>query len=373
MTAGSSLKDQLFNAEKARYLAGLFSDAVPGFDADALVAAIMGRLPDLELKQRIDWIADCLGQAFPQPLPDLAPILRAALPPPLSNDRTDNDFGDFIFAPLGELVAARGLERDTDLALDLLAEITQRFSMELAIRPFLVRHPERVLEKMQAWAQHPHYHVRRLVSEGARPKLPWGIGIPLEPDRGLPLLDVLHGDTTRYVTRSVANHLNDIGKSDPDLVVATLRRWHGEVRQSPDELDWMTRHALRSLVKSGHPGAMALLGFDPEVEVTLAALDVPTTIAIGDTLDIRATLEATSDTRALVDWVFWRRRANGALAAKVFKLRQVALRAGEPVTLSKSHRLRGDATTFRLYPGPHRIEIQVNGRVIGGADFELTE
>ena len=169
------------------------------------------------------------------------------------------------------------------------------------------------------------------------------------------------------------HHLNDIGKSDPDLVVATLRRWHGEVRQSPDELDWMTRHALRSLVKSGHPGAMALLGFDPEVEVTLAALDVPTTIAIGDTLDIRATLEATSDTRALVDWVFWRRRANGALAAKVFKLRQVALRAGEPVTLSKSHRLRGDATTFRLYPGPHRIEIQVNGRVIGGADFELTE
>ncbi len=151
----------------------------------------MSRLPELELKARISWIATCLGVALPGALPEIAPVLRAALPVPLDPDRNDDDFGDFIFAPLGELVVEKGLEAHPELSLDLLGDITQRFSMEWAIRPYLNRWPDLVLARMQVWAGHPSTHVRRLVSEGTRPRLPWGMGVGLTLEAPLGLLDRL--------------------------------------------------------------------------------------------------------------------------------------------------------------------------------------
>ena len=203
------------------------------FDAAGFQGDVMARLPELELKQRITWIAGVLGQHYPGPLPEIAPVLLRALPPPLDPTLKDDDFGDFIFAPLGELVAQRGTETHPDLALDLLEELTQRFSMEWAIRPLLNRWPDLVLERLQTWAGHPSYHVRRLVSEGTRPRLPWGEGVGLALTDPLPLLDLLHGDPTRYVTRSVANHLNDITKKQPDLVLDCLDRWHKGGQPTP--------------------------------------------------------------------------------------------------------------------------------------------
>lgn len=138
----------------------------------------MSRLPELELKQRIAWIADCLKTAFPGALPDVAPVILRALPPPLDPSLSDDDFGDFIFAPLGFWVGQVGADHP-DLALDVLAELTQRFSMEWAIRPFLNGHPDLVLDRMQDWCGHSSYHVRRLVSEGTRPRLPWGQAVGL--------------------------------------------------------------------------------------------------------------------------------------------------------------------------------------------------
>ena len=179
MAQGFSLKDQLFNDEKTRYLAGLFAKADAPFDADAFHAKVMSRLLELELKERMTWIADCLQEVVPGELPQVAPVILRALPPPLDPTKTDDDFGDFIFAPLGEWVVAIGLEYP-DQSLDLLAEITQRFSMEWAIRPFLNRWPDQVLARMQEWCAHDSYHVRRLVSEGTRPRLPWGQAIGLE-------------------------------------------------------------------------------------------------------------------------------------------------------------------------------------------------
>ncbi len=370
MASGFSLKDQLFNADKVAYLAGLFGGADPGFDADGFHADVMARLPDLELKARIDWIAACLGARLPGELDAIAPVLTGALPPPLDPDLSDDDFGDFIFAPLGELVAARGIEQPR-VALDLLEEITQRFSMEWAIRPFLNRWPAQVLERMADWVRHDSYHVRRLVSEGSRPRLPWGQGIGLDIAAPLALLDVLHADRTRYVTRSVANHLNDITKKNPDLAMDRLADWAGRGDQAPDELDWMTRHALRGLIKAGNPRAMAMLGFDPDAAIDVLSFDVPARVRIGDVLNIAVTLGADGAARALVDYVLWRRKADGGLTPKVFKLKQVALAAGQPVTLQKAHRMKGDATTFRLFAGMHRLELQVNGRVVADAEFEL--
>ena len=158
------MKDQLFNREKVRYLAGLFAGADPQFDAGTYEARVMERLLELELKQRISWISEVLGEMLPGELPEVADTLRAALPAPLDPRKTDDDFGDFIFAPLGEFVITKGLEDHRDLALDLLEEITKRCSMDWAIRPFLNRWPDEVMERLQGWAVHENYHVRRLAT-----------------------------------------------------------------------------------------------------------------------------------------------------------------------------------------------------------------
>ena len=370
MASGFSLKDQLFNPEKTRYLAGLFAACDPGFDAPGFEAQVNARLPELELKQRIDWIAEVLGQHYAAPLPEFAPLLRAALPPPLDPGKSDDDFGDFIFAPLGEFVVSKGLEAHPDLSLDLLEALTQRFSMEFAIRPFLNRWPDLTLERMQEWAGHDHYHVRRLVSEGTRPRLPWGLGIGLDLRAPLPLLDQLHRDGTRFVTRSVANHLNDIAKKEPDLVVETLRRWGEAGQQTGKEMDWITRHACRGLVKAGHPGALGLLGYDPEAPVEARITLQSATVPIGDALSFSVDLTGPAEQPVLVDYRLHFQRPGGKASAKVFKLKQAKLVRGA-LKLSKAHKLKGDATTFKLVPGPHRLELLVNGNVRAEAAFDL--
>ncbi|WP_170424370.1 hypothetical protein [Ruegeria arenilitoris] len=368
MAQNFSLKDQLFNEEKTRYLAGLFAGADASFDADAFHAQVMSRLLDLELKERMVWIAECLQQAIPGDLPEVAPMLLRALPPPLDPSKTDDDFGDFIFAPLGDWVVAVGLDHP-ELALDVLEEITQRFSMEWAIRPFLNAYQEQVLSRMDAWCAHDSYHVRRLVSEGTRPRLPWGQAVGLDLKDPLPLLDRLHADGTRYVTRSVANHLNDITKKDPDLVLDRLQVWAEDAQQDRAELEWMTTHTLRGLVKSGHPRAMKMLGFDPDADIR-ADIEIIDEARIGGALEFDVALSGTGNQPVLVDYIVHFQRPGGKTSAKVHKLKQAVLKDGA-LTLSKKHKLKGDATTFKLVPGAHRLEIQVNGQVRAGVDFEL--
>lgn len=368
MAQNFSLKDQLFNAEKTCYLAGLFAGADPSFDANSFQAQVMSRLLDLELKERMAWIAECLQQAVPGDVTQIAPTLLRALPPPLDPSKTDDDFGDFIFAPLGEWVVAVGIDHPAQ-ALDVLEELTQRFSMEWAIRPFLNAHQDLVLSRMNEWCAHDSYHVRRLVSEGTRPRLPWGQAVGLDLTDPLPLLNRLHADGTRYVTRSVANHLNDITKKDPDLVLDRLQDWDTRGQQDQDELDWMTSHTLRGLVKAGHPRAMKALGFDPDAKVS-ADVTIKREARIGDALEFDVVLNGKDQQPVLVDYIVHFQRPGGKTSAKVHKLKQALLKDGG-LTLSKKHKLKGDATTFKLVPGAHRLEVQVNGKLRAGVDFEL--
>ncbi|MCL6285925.1 hypothetical protein M3P21_20620 [Ruegeria sp. 2012CJ41-6] len=368
MSQGFSLKDQLFNADKIAYLAGLFDEASGAFGHRAFEARVIARLPDLELKERIDWIAACLAEAVPGDLRTVAPVIIRALPEPLDPTLSDDDFGDFIFAPLGEWVVRVGAD-DPDLSLDVLAELTQRFSMEWAIRPFLNADPGRVLDRMERWCDHDSYHVRRLVSEGTRPRLPWGQAVSLDLTDPLPLLDRLHADPTRYVTRSVANHLNDIAKKDADLVLGRVSDWRARGQQNAEELRWMTGHALRGLVKQGHPGAMTELGYDPDAELS-AVLNLPDTARIGEVLAFTVDLTAPRPTPVLVDYIIHFKRSGGKVSPKVHKLKQTRIETGA-LSLSKKHKLKGNATTFKLVPGSHLIEVQINGRTRASATFDL--
>lgn len=365
--AGFSLADQLFNAESAGDLAAGFS-VLPGFDAGQFLDFVLPRFPGQGIHGRLDVLADGLEEQFPRDFNAMAEALEAAMPPPLSPDLRDDDFGRFIHAVPGVLAARHGQETPAR-ALDLLHAATQRFSMEYAIRPFLNRWPDLVLSRMQEWARDPHYHVRRLVSEGTRPRLPWGAGITLDPLAPLPLLDVLHADETRFVTRSVANHLNDLSRIDAAAVRGRLRTWQETGAQDADELGWLTRHALRTAVKRGEPEALAILGYRADLPVR-ARLSLPQRMRIGELLPISVTLETDEAGPILVDYRLRFCRPSGP-TEKVFKLKTDKLTPGRPLRLEKKHRLKGDATTFRLYPGPHAVIVQVNGRDVAEAGFEL--
>ncbi len=355
-----SLKDELFNADKVAYLAGLLAAGVPGFNRTSFERAAMAKLSELELKARIHWIAEVLVEHLPREFPAAAAAIEASLPPPLDPNLADDDFGDFILAPLGHYVAEHGHDHP-DRALACLRQLTMRFSMEDSIRAFLENNPGQTLDVLEAWATDSNYHVRRLVSEGTRPRLPWSGRLSLPADQVMELLDTLHGDSTRYVTRSVANHLNDIAKDDPAAVLAALGRWRTATAQDPKELEWITRHALRTLVKAGHRETLEFLGYrpDPPVEVTLR-LETET-VTIGESLVFSVEMTASEDTGLIVDYVVGFLKANGSRSPKTYKLKTFQMKAGETATLKKTHRLRGDATTYTLHPGVHDLAVQING------------
>lgn len=367
---GFSLKDQLFNARTIGDLASEYA-VLPGFDAARFHKDALAGMASRGLLERLDWLADCIEAQLPRPFPEMAEALEAAMPPVLDPMLSDDDFGRFIHAVPGILAVRHGLEHHRDRALDLIEVATQRFSMEFYIRPFLNRWPEETLARLDRWVTHGNYHVRRLVSEGTRPRLPWAANIQLNPRVPLRFLDALHADPTRYVTRSVANHMNDLTRHAPDVVVAHLADWATEARQSRKELDWMTRHALRTAVKRGERDALALLGYAQDREIAVSLNLSPDPVAIGDVLTVAVALEAVEGVPVLVDYRITFHRPNGRVGEKVFKLGTAQLRAGVPQTVSKRHRLKGGASTFTLHPGPHRVVVQVNGqdRAEGVVDF----
>ncbi|MCK0094888.1 hypothetical protein MWU60_04855 [Yoonia sp. F2084L] len=368
-----SLNDQLFNPTTVGQLGQHFEEAGV-FASAAFVKDVVAQMGPLALKERINLIAQVLADYLSDDFPSACDAILRALPPPLDPDLSDNDFGHFIYAPLGVYVENHGLESHLALSLDMLAALTQRFSMEFSVRAFLNRWPDETLARMQDdWVCHDSYHVRRLVSEGTRPKLPWGQAVGLTPAQTLPLLDQLHGDPTRFVTRSVANHLNDIAKTDPEAVIDRLSAWQIAGTQDEKELDWMRKHALRGLIKAGHAGAMAHLGYDHNVKLSVTELAVtPDTVARGDAAEVRMTITPKTDASLIVDYVIDFMKANGAHAPKVFKLKVVNAKGGVPLVLTKRHVFKDNATTFRLYPGPHRLHAQVNGRVVASLPFVLT-
>lgn len=370
MAKGDSLADQLFNRETVSMLAQHF-DAAGVFRGRAFVDDVMVDLHSLALKARINHIATKLQTYLPDDFPAADHAIRASLPAPLDPTLGDNDFGHFIYAPLGVFVESNGLETHFEQSLDLLATLTQHFSMEYSIRAFLNHDQAKTLIYLHRWAAHQNYHVRRLASEGTRPRLPWGQNVGLTLSDTLPILDALHSDPTRFVTRSVANHLNDITKFDPDAVVAQLKRWAKDGQQNAKEHDWMARHALRTSVKSGHVGAMELLGYQTNAQYEQAVISLPAVIPLNTKVKIDALITPATDGPLMVDYVIDFVKANGRKSSKVFKLKTLKGKAHTAVSLSKSHHFDGTASTFKLNAGAHAVHLQVNGRIVASCAFVL--
>jgi len=369
-----SLKDHLFNEEKVSYLAYSLKQAHQSFRSEEFVIEVMGKLGALELKDRIRWIAEVLTRYLPRNYDEAIAVMIQSLPPPLDPTKTDDDFGEFILAPFGEYVAKHGcINSRLTTSFRALEEFTMRFSMEDSVRHFLRAFPVETLAVCRDWSRHQNYHVRRLVSEGTRPLLPWSGRVDLKASDTLPLLSVLHADPTRYVTRSVANHLNDLAKIEPAMVIKTLNEWQTRQQQSDKEFSWLMRHALRTLVKQGNKEALTMLGFgQPKVKVQHFEIsNQKSNIARGDILEFQAILCATDNSNLLIDYVVYFIKKQGRVNSKVFKWKTVYLRKGEQTVLTKRHLLKADATTFKLYPGEHQVVLQVNGERLATSQFML--
>lgn len=371
--SGFSLKDELFNPTKVALLAEQLTVGVPAFNSVAFQEAVCVKLPELELKERIAHIADVLAVHLDADFAVASQQIVNSLPEPLDPTRTDDDFGSFIWAPFGLYVARHGCtENYVEIALATLKEITKRFSMEDAIRPFINTFPEETLAELVVWATDTNYHVRRLVSEGTRPFLPWSARLTVSYERMLPLLDTLHRDNTRYVTRSVANHLNDISKINPTAVLSLLHSWQAAKLQDTKELQWMSKHSLRTLVKQGHVDALAFLGYPSQPPIHVSSVTLKSTeVQVGNALHFSFEVTATKDTNLLIDYRIHFVKANGTTAHKVFKIGTHALTAGQQVSISKKHVFRKNATTFTFYAGEHTLELLLNGTVYLGATFTL--
>lgn len=363
-----SLKDQLFNETSVSKLATGLRRAQPKFRDKEFLDKSLAAFPELELKARIAFMADLLAEFLPKDFGKAVAVLEKALPPPLDPALTDDDFGEFIWSVPAEFVAQRGCRAESlQTSLAFLREATQRFSVENAIRPFLNAFPVETMAFIHACAADNNYHVRRLASEGIRPLLPWAprVNLPL-PDI-VEVLAKLYRDPTRYVTRSVANNLNDIAKIDPDLVVGTLASWPpGDV----DEFAWLKNHALRTLLKHNDPGAMALMGYLEAPVFRIAGVAMPDNVSVGDNLDWSATLTSGADQRLRVTLRVHFLKANGQHSPKVFALADQAVTKGEKLNLKKRVSFR-PMTTRTLYPGEHRIEVVVNGIARASRSFVL--
>lgn len=368
-----SLKDHLFNKKRVAYLVSLLVAADKNFDAKGFEREVMSKLLTLELKDRIRWIADVLSRHLPADYQKAVAVIVRALPSPLDPTKTDDDFGEFILAPFGEYVAQNGVTKERlSVSLETIKELTRRFSMEDSIRYFLRAFPKETLKVMKVWAKDENYHVRRLVSEGTRPLLPWSGRVPLSSTDTLPLLNTLHADKTRYVTRSVANHLNDIAKKEPMVVIETLKSWQKLGKQQGSELNWIIKHALRTRIKAGDSEALALLGYGAEKPKQVSLTVSPKKIAAGSACVLEIEIVAAKDTALLIDYRIHFKKKNGTSVPKVFKWKTIKAAGGEVIRLEKRHTLKADATTFTLYPGEHIVDVQINGQICATGNFTLS-
>lgn len=370
----------MYGTDVPRRIAAMITQAHPAFDAQTFLDYVLPDYESLELMPRGWHMADGLHHALPEDYEQAIDILLASLPPPrpdvavnsATEDREGNTLAPFLFMPHTFFVARYGLAH-FNASMRAQYELTQRFTAEFSIRPFLLHHQEATLCTLESWLNDPSEHVRRLISEGTRPRLPWAGRLPAfqkDPAPVIALLDALKDDSSLYVRRSVANNLNDIGKDNAGIMLDTAERW---LRDAPEPRAWLVKHALRVAVKDAHPRALALMGFGQQAQVQISDGSItPARAHEGGAVTLSCSVRSVADTtqRLLIDFVVHYVKANGSTRPKVFKLTACDLAAGDQISLRKRLSLAA-MTTRQHYAGEHRVELLINGQHLALGSFML--
>lgn len=370
----ANLKD-FYSPEVVRRLGRDLAAAHPPFSLERWEAEAFAGFGELSLTERARHLMRCLRSQLPDDYEAAIAILLDSLGPGFGDDELSG-MAPFFYLPHVYYVAEFGLDH-FESSMRAQYQLTQRFTAELSIRYFLERHPEATLERLRQWASDPSHHVRRLVSEGTRPRLPWTMRLRAfqkDPGPVLELLELLKDDPSLYVRRSVANNLNDIGKDHPGLLARVCREW---LEGAGPERQWLVRHALRSAVKRGERGALEALGAGEaaEVEIVRAGF-VPERPKRGGKVRFAAVVEARGEReqKLVIDLAVHFVKAKGQPSpkghAKVFKLKATTLQPGERAEVGKTIDL-ADLTTRKHYPGWHAAELRINGAPFPAGGFEL--
>jgi 3-methyladenine DNA glycosylase AlkC len=359
--AAPALKE-IFNRERLSQLARETAAVWPRFDGERFLTLATAGLDDLGIMQRMRQAAVSLRETLPRDFPEALAILKELAP------RIGHNFAAIT---LPEFVALYG-QKHFDLSLEALKFFTPFGSSEFAIRHFLVADFDRAIVAMRGWAEDENEHIRRLASEGSRPRLPWSFqlrNLIADPSPTGPILERLKADPSLYVRKSVANHLNDIGKDHPNLLVERVSGWNLENRHTA----WIVRHALRTLIKKGDSRALALIGTTGKAEISIEAFAVvPARIKLGERITTWAKLSSTSKAaqRLVIDYAVHYPKKNG-ISRKVFKLKEADLLPGADCELAISQTVK-DFTTRKHNAGFHRVELMVNGEAVAESGFDLT-
>jgi 3-methyladenine DNA glycosylase AlkC len=357
----------MYNPQFFEKLCPVLKQHITGFDCrDFIIRVFNNDWPDLELKARVRHIATVLHSFMPQDFETASKILielsLACRNSPLPN-------GNFATIFLAEYVALYGLDNPS-ASYHALEHITTLVSGEFAIRPFIMRYPELTMRKLLAWSAHHDHHVRRLASEGCRPRLPWAMGLPAlkrDPSSVLQILENLKEDPSEFVQRSVANNLNDIAKDHPDIVLETCRKW----RTAHPATRWILKHGCRTLLKKAHPEALSFHGFKPDGKGKVSAFALqPKKIKLGG--ELKFGFEFLSLEKSLanfrLEYEIAFRTASGKTSTKIFKITEKKLQHGTPIRIQRRQSFR-DMTTRKHHKGKHVLTIIANGKKMAAAEF----
>ncbi len=323
------------------------------------------------LMKRANIIADALVECLPSDFNRSGQIIRSTFEPIQKNQ---SNWKNFIYMPYAMYIERKGCKKEhLELSYDLLREITKRFTSEFAIRTFLVNFPITTLKILKEWAYDQNPNVRRLASEGCRPRLPWAKEIKAfkkNPYPGIELLQILKNDDSKYVQKSVANHMNDIAKDNPKIALKILRQWK---KENKPNTNWIVKHALRNELKKGNPEALKIYGFSlsPKIEISKFLLSHKE-LKIGDSVKFSFTLTNSGYTTEnfIIDYVCFYMKSNNRKTPKTFKIVTKKLKKGESIAIEKAHSFK-PLSTRKLHIGKHKIALFINGKIVGEKSFKL--
>lgn len=359
-----TLKDLYFNREFYKKLAVEIQKAHPAFAAETFRKDATTGLAALELNERMRQTSVALRKHLPQKYEQALEILITVIP------HIEGGYANLVFP---DFVGLYGHGNFT-ASMAALKHFTQFGSSEFAIREFLKRDFTKTIAVMKKWAIDDNHHVRRLASEGSRPRLPWSFkldAVVKDPNLTLPILERLKSDGELYVRKSVANHLNDFSRDHAAWLTSTVKKWD----LSHEHTAWIVKHACRTLIKKGHPAALALFAFEKNTKVKVEKLQLEkNTIKIGGVLKFSFDVVSQKSTpqKLAIDFVIHYRKKSGELSPKIFKLKEVTIGAFESISLSKSQRMQ-NFTTRQHYPGKHKLVVTINGISCAEESFELTQ
>lgn len=356
-----------FNDESVKAIGKAVKDIYPQFN-EKKFNAISKEFGPLELKGRVLLITKELKTHLPSNYKEALSIIVEVI--------EKSELKGFSLWPFSEYISQFGLDY-FDESMKAMYILTQKFTSEFAVRPFILKNHARVLKYFKKWTSDKNVHVRRWVSEGSRPMLPWGGNIPLfimDPTHTLVLLDQLRFDEELYVRKSVANHLNDISKNHPKVVIEILKIWEKSAPEKHiDKIQWIKKHALRVLIKKGNKDALKLMGASEKVKATVSEINLnKEKFRIGESLELEFSITSSKNKvqKIVVDYAIDFVKSNGERRSKVFKLKTIELAAFETIVIRKKHSLK-KITTMTYYKGRHQIKIQMNGLVTASREWDF--